>query len=90
LWNVERRIGQIPGQNATGRTRDNAKRRQPSRRAIQAADGGGQALDGKTRESLAHIRPPPGMMLPDMRRCENRQTDWVGTACGTFTGVMLP
>jgi hypothetical protein len=33
------------------------------------------------------------MLLPDMR-CENRQTDWrmtlVGTACETFTGVMLP
>jgi hypothetical protein len=33
-------------------------------------------------------------MLPDMRRGENRQTDWrmtlMGSACETFTGVMLP
>jgi hypothetical protein len=33
-------------------------------------------------------------MLPDMRRCEHRQTDWrmalVESACETFTGVMLP
>jgi hypothetical protein len=34
------------------------------------------------------------MMMPDMQRCENRQDDWrmplVGSACETFTGVMLP
>jgi hypothetical protein len=52
-----------------------------------------RANDGNSRESACHIHPPPDVM-PGIRRCENRQTDsrnaLVGTACETFTGVMLP
>ncbi len=91
--NVERRIGQILGQNAAGRTGDHAKCRKPPRRAIQARDARQRAIDGNSRVSACHIHPPPGV-TPGIRPCENRQTDsrnaLVGTACETFTGVMLP
>jgi len=89
---VQRRIGYITGQNAARGTRCQAKRRKPSARAIRARDRGEQAASGD-RQSLAHIRPPPGQMR-SRHRCEKRPVDLgmtrVETDCDQFTGVMLP
>jgi hypothetical protein len=87
---IKGRIGQILGQDAARGTGDDAKRHQPSRRAALARDRSKQGSDGNPRGSLAHIRPPPGIM-PGTSRDERREdfSRMAGMDCETFTGVML-
>ncbi len=91
LGDVEGRIGQILGQDAAGRTRDHAKCRKPSRRTVQAMGDTSGPVNGN-RECPSHIRPPPGT-TPGIRRRDKPPADprmtAVGTACDTFTAVML-
>jgi hypothetical protein len=75
LGNVEGRIGQILGQDATCRTAGNAKRSKPSRRRpAETRSKGTQATRGDTRQLVVHIRPPPGNM-PGLHTCENGHAD---------------
>ena len=93
VGNVERRIGQILGQNAAGGTGDQAKRRKPSRRTTTARDRSRQALmatrggDPVLTSALRRAKSPAS------DRCENRRTNsrmtLVGAGCDTFTAVMF-